>query len=92
MDPKQKIDLFEFSYYADALDSSATPECLQEQQIGQKERSICTLKTCYPAYCTSVLQLDSCRLAGQNEIVFTVFSADKFGVSLYPHAGEFGLC
>jgi L-fuconate dehydratase len=40
----------------------------------------------------SFLQLDSCRLAGPNEIVGTLLLADKFGVPVCPHAGGVGLC
>ncbi|WP_421708723.1 L-fuconate dehydratase [Algihabitans sp.] len=37
-------------------------------------------------------QLDSCRLAGPNEIVGVLLLADKFGVPVCPHAGGVGLC
>jgi L-fuconate dehydratase len=40
----------------------------------------------------SFLQLDSCRLAGPNEIVGVLLMADKFGVPVCPHAGGVGLC
>ena len=40
----------------------------------------------------SFLQLDSCRLAGPNEILATLLLADKFGVPVCPHAGGVGLC
>ncbi|MEM7213413.1 MAG: enolase C-terminal domain-like protein [Pseudomonadota bacterium] len=40
----------------------------------------------------SFLQLDSCRLAGPNEIVATLLLADKFSVPVCPHAGGVGLC
>jgi L-fuconate dehydratase len=40
----------------------------------------------------SFLQLDSCRLAGPNEIVGTLLLANKFGVAVCPHAGGVGLC
>jgi L-fuconate dehydratase len=40
----------------------------------------------------SFLQLDSCRLAGPNEIVGTLLLADKFGIPVCPHAGGVGLC
>lgn len=38
------------------------------------------------------LQLDSCRLAGPNEIVGVMLLAEKFGVPVCPHAGGVGLC
>ncbi|GAB5469229.1 MAG: enolase C-terminal domain-like protein [Rhodospirillales bacterium] len=37
-------------------------------------------------------QLDSCRLAGPNEILAVLLMADKFGVAVCPHAGGVGLC
>jgi len=40
----------------------------------------------------SFLQLDSCRLAGPNEILATLLLADKFGIPVCPHAGGVGLC
>ena len=40
----------------------------------------------------SFLQLDSCRLAGPNEILGVLLMAEKFGVPVCPHAGGVGLC
>ena len=40
----------------------------------------------------SFLQLDSCRLAGPNEIIAVQLLAEKFGVPVCPHAGGVGLC
>ncbi len=37
-------------------------------------------------------QIDSCRLAGPNEIVGVQLMAEKFGVPVCPHAGGVGLC
>ncbi|MEM6383620.1 MAG: enolase C-terminal domain-like protein [Pseudomonadota bacterium] len=37
-------------------------------------------------------QIDSCRLAGPNEIVGVLLLADYFGVPVCPHAGGVGLC
>lgn len=37
-------------------------------------------------------QIDSCRLAGPNEIVGVLLLADHFGVPVCPHAGGVGLC
>lgn len=37
-------------------------------------------------------QVDSCRLAGPNEILGVMLMADKFGVPVCPHAGGVGLC
>ena len=37
-------------------------------------------------------QIDSCRMAGVNEILSVLLLAAKFGVSVCPHAGGVGLC
>ena len=37
-------------------------------------------------------QIDSCRLAGVNEIIAVLLMAAKFGVPVCPHAGGVGLC
>jgi L-fuconate dehydratase len=37
-------------------------------------------------------QIDSCRLAGVNEVLAVLLMAAKFGVPVCPHAGGVGLC
>ncbi len=37
-------------------------------------------------------QIDSCRLAGVNEVIAVQLMAAKFGVPVCPHAGGVGLC
>lgn len=39
-----------------------------------------------------VAQIDSCRLAGPNEILAVLLMAKKFGIPVCPHAGGVGLC
>jgi L-fuconate dehydratase len=39
-----------------------------------------------------VCQIDSCRLAGVNEVLSVLLLAAKFGVPVCPHAGGVGLC
>ncbi|MGR3486015.1 MAG: enolase C-terminal domain-like protein [Paracoccaceae bacterium] len=39
-----------------------------------------------------VCQVDSCRLAGPNEILAVMLMADKFAIPVCPHAGGVGLC
>ncbi|MEV1285949.1 enolase C-terminal domain-like protein [Micromonospora sp. NPDC049679] len=39
-----------------------------------------------------VCQIDSCRIAGVNEVVSVILMAAKFGVPICPHAGGVGLC
>ena len=38
------------------------------------------------------LQVDSCRMAGVNEVLAVLLMAAKFGVPVCPHAGGVGLC
>lgn len=40
----------------------------------------------------SFCQIDSCRLAGVNEVLSVILMAAKFGVPVCPHAGGVGLC
>ncbi|MCA1731898.1 MAG: L-fuconate dehydratase, partial [Actinobacteria bacterium] len=40
----------------------------------------------------SFCQIDSCRLAGVNEVLSVMLMAKKFGVPVCPHAGGVGLC
>jgi L-fuconate dehydratase len=37
-------------------------------------------------------QIDSCRLAGINEILAVMLMSARFGVPVVPHAGGVGLC
>jgi L-fuconate dehydratase len=39
-----------------------------------------------------VLQIDSCRLGGVNEVLSVLLLAAKFGIPVCPHAGGVGLC
>jgi L-fuconate dehydratase len=39
-----------------------------------------------------ICQIDSCRVAGVNEILSILLMAAKFGVPVCPHAGGVGLC
>jgi L-fuconate dehydratase len=38
------------------------------------------------------VQVDSCRLAGPNEILAVMLMAERFGLPVCPHAGGVGLC
>jgi L-fuconate dehydratase len=40
----------------------------------------------------SVLQVDSCRVGGVNEVLAILLMAAKYGVRVCPHAGGVGLC
>ena len=39
-----------------------------------------------------IAQIDACRLGGVNEILAVMLMADKYGISVCPHAGGVGLC
>ncbi|WP_300585560.1 enolase C-terminal domain-like protein [Marivita sp.] len=44
------------------------------------------------AQALEIVQVDSCRLAGPNELLAVMLMADKFGLPVCPHAGGVGLC
>src|SRR5437588_6461440 len=44
------------------------------------------------AQAISFCHIDSCRLAGVNEVLAVILMAAKFGVPVCPHAGGVGLC
>ena len=39
-----------------------------------------------------ICQIDSCRVAGVNEILSILLMAAKYGIPVCPHAGGMGLC
>ena len=39
-----------------------------------------------------VVQIDSCRMGGLNEVLSVLLMAAKFGLPVWPHAGGVGLC
>jgi L-fuconate dehydratase len=49
-------------------------------------------KQLFQASAISFCQIDSCRLAGVNEVLAVILMATKFGVPVCPHAGGVGLC
>jgi L-fuconate dehydratase len=49
-------------------------------------------KQLFQAQAISFCQIDSCRLAGVNEVLAVMLMAAKFGVPVCPHAGGVGLC
>lgn len=42
--------------------------------------------------CIDVVQIDSCRIGGMNEILAVLLLAAKYGLPVCPHAGGVGLC
>ena len=61
----------------------ATGECCQNRVV---------FKQLLQANAISFCQIDSCRLAGVNEVLAVILMAAKFGVPICPHAGGVGLC
>jgi L-fuconate dehydratase len=61
----------------------ATGECCQNRVV---------FKQLLQASAISFCQIDSCRLAGVNEVLAVILMAAKFGVPVCPHAGGVGLC
>jgi len=49
-------------------------------------------KQFFQANAIDVCQIDSCRLAGVNEILAVLLMAAKFNIPVCPHAGGVGLC
>ena len=39
-----------------------------------------------------VVQIDSCRMGGLNEVIAVMLMAHKYGLPVWPHAGGVGLC
>jgi L-fuconate dehydratase len=61
----------------------ATGEACQNRVIFKQLLQANAIKFC---------QIDSCRLAGVNEVLAVMLMAAKFGVPVCPHAGGVGLC
>ena len=61
----------------------ATGEACQNRVIFKQLLQAKAIKFC---------QIDSCRLAGLNEVLAVILMAAKFGVAVCPHAGGVGLC
>jgi L-fuconate dehydratase len=49
-------------------------------------------KQFFQAEAIDYCQLDSCRLAGVNEVLAVLLMAAKYNVPVWPHAGGVGLC
>ena len=39
-----------------------------------------------------IVQIDSCRMGGLNEVLAVMLMAAKYNLPVWPHAGGFGLC
>ncbi|MEM9047648.1 MAG: enolase C-terminal domain-like protein [Pseudomonadota bacterium] len=59
---------------------------------GEHCQNAVMFKQLLQAQAIAFCQIDSCRLAGPNEIVAVLLMAEKFGIPVCPHAGGVGLC
>jgi L-fuconate dehydratase len=59
---------------------------------GEHAHNRVMFKQLLQAEAIGVCQVDTCRLAGVNEVVAVLLLAEKFGVPVCPHAGGVGLC
>ncbi|GAA6022526.1 hypothetical protein JCM10207_006575 [Rhodosporidiobolus poonsookiae] len=59
---------------------------------GEHAHNRMTFKQLLQAEAIDVCQIDSCRVAGVNEILGILLMSAKFGVPVCPHAGGVGLC
>ena len=80
----------------DVLGHAAIARALEPLGIGVATGEHCqnrvVFKQLLQARAISYCQIDSCRLAGVNEVVAVLLLAAKFGVPVCPHAGGVGLC
>lgn len=59
---------------------------------GEHAHSRIVFKQLLQSDAIDVVQIDSCRLAGVNEVLAVMLMAKKFGKIVCPHAGGVGLC
>ena len=59
---------------------------------GEMVQNRIMFKQMLQANAITVLQIDSCRLGGLNEVISVLLLAAKFGIPVVPHAGGVGLC
>ncbi|HVU17788.1 MAG TPA: L-fuconate dehydratase [Candidatus Didemnitutus sp.] len=80
----------------DVLGHAAIARALEPLGIGvatgEHAQNRVLFKQLLQARAISFCQIDSCRLAGVNEVVAVLLLAAKFGVPVCPHAGGVGLC
>jgi len=80
----------------DILGHAAIRSALKPHGIGvatgEHAHNRMVFKQLLQANAIDVVQIDSCRLAGVNEVLAVLLMAAKFGVPVCPHAGGVGLC
>jgi L-fuconate dehydratase len=78
----------------DVLGHAAIAKAIAPIQVatGEHCQNRVLFKQFLQANAIGVLQIDSCRIGGVNEILSVLLMAAKFGVPVCPHAGGVGLC
>ncbi|XP_069701374.1 mitochondrial enolase superfamily member 1-like isoform X2 [Periplaneta americana] len=80
----------------DILGHAAISKALKPLGIGVATGEMCCNRVMFKQFLQSgamqYCQIDSCRIAGVNEILSVYFMAKKLGVPVCPHAGGVGLC
>lgn len=78
----------------DVLGHAAIAKAIAPIQVatGEHCQNRVLFKQFLQADAIGVLQIDSCRIGGVNEILSVLLMAAKFGVPVCPHAGGVGLC
>ena len=80
----------------DILGHARIAAALEPLGIGVATGEVCAnavmFKQLMQAKAIKFCQIDSCRMAGVNEILAVLLLAAKFGVAVCPHAGGVGLC
>ena len=78
----------------DVLGHAAIARAIAPIQVatGEHCQNRVLFKQFLQANAIGVLQIDSCRIGGVNEILAVLLMAAKFGIPVCPHAGGVGLC
>ncbi len=78
----------------DVLGHAAIAKAIAPIQVatGEHCQNRVLFKQFLQAGAIGVLQIDSCRIGGVNEILSVLLMAAKFGIPVCPHAGGVGLC
>lgn len=78
----------------DVLGHAAIAKAIAPIQVatGEHCQNRVLFKQFLQAGAIGVLQIDSCRIGGVNEILAVLLMAAKFGIPVCPHAGGVGLC
>ena len=80
----------------DILGHATIAEALNPEGIGVATGETCPNRVIFKQYMQAkglqYCQIDSCRMAGFNEVLAVLLLAAKFEVPVWPHAGGLGLC